>query len=127
MAVCHLVNVFLSLSLAASSVTWRKSDVEIRSDALHVLKAAGERHSLAIKQMRPSDAGSYCVTAVNAAGSASCSATLYIQSGEARQTHWNNRIYSHSFSHNCIMEFCMFAGCTKLLILGFDFIKKKTK
>lgn len=74
------VNVFFS----ASAVTWRKNNVEIRSDTLHVVKAEGERHSLVIKQMRPSDTGSYCVTAVNPAGTASCNATLYIQSGETR-------------------------------------------
>ncbi|XP_073318222.1 striated muscle preferentially expressed protein kinase [Pagrus major] len=61
-------------------VTWRKNNVEIRSDAFHVVKADGERHSLVIKQMRPNNAGSYCVTAVNAAGRVSCSARLYIQS-----------------------------------------------
>lgn len=69
---------------SSSSVTWRKSSVEIRSDAFHVVKAEGEKHSLVIKQMRPSDAGSYHVTAVNPAGRASCDATLFIQSGEAR-------------------------------------------
>ncbi|XP_040888475.1 striated muscle preferentially expressed protein kinase-like isoform X2 [Toxotes jaculatrix] len=62
------------------TVTWRKNNVEIRSDAFHVVKADGEKHSLVIKQMRPNNAGSYCVTAVNAAGRASCSAMLYIQS-----------------------------------------------
>uniref|UniRef100_I3K362 Striated muscle enriched protein kinase a n=1 Tax=Oreochromis niloticus TaxID=8128 RepID=I3K362_ORENI len=65
------------------TVTWRKNNVEIRCDAFHVVKAEGEKHSLVIKEMRLSNAGSYCVTAVNAAGRASCSATLYIQSGEA--------------------------------------------
>uniref|UniRef100_A0AAQ6AL90 Striated muscle enriched protein kinase b n=1 Tax=Amphiprion ocellaris TaxID=80972 RepID=A0AAQ6AL90_AMPOC len=68
------------------TVTWRKNNVEIRSDAFHVVKAEGERHSLLIKEMRPSNAGSYCVTAANAAGRASCSAMLYIQSGEAGDT-----------------------------------------
>lgn len=58
--------------------------MEIRSDAFHVVKAEGEKHSLVIKEMRPSNTGSYCVTAVNAAGRASCSATLYVQSGEGR-------------------------------------------
>ncbi|KAM9334206.1 striated muscle preferentially expressed protein kinase-like [Symphorus nematophorus] len=62
------------------TVTWRKNNVEIRSDAFHVVKAEGDKHSLVIKQMRPNNAGSYCVTAVNSAGRASCSATLYIQS-----------------------------------------------
>uniref|UniRef100_A0A3Q1FAU4 Ig-like domain-containing protein n=1 Tax=Acanthochromis polyacanthus TaxID=80966 RepID=A0A3Q1FAU4_9TELE len=68
------------------TVTWRKNNVEIRSDAFHVVKAEGEQHSLLIKEMRPSNAGSYCVTAANAAGRASCSAMLYIQSGEAGDT-----------------------------------------
>lgn len=58
--------------------------VEIRSDAFHVVKADGEEHSLVIKQMRANNAGLYCVTAVNAAGRALCSATLYICSGETR-------------------------------------------
>ncbi|XP_029300651.1 striated muscle preferentially expressed protein kinase-like [Cottoperca gobio] len=62
------------------TVTWRQNNVEMRSDAFHAVKAEGEKHSLVIKQMRPSSAGSYCVTAVNASGRASCSATLYIQS-----------------------------------------------
>nr|XP_033472116.1 striated muscle preferentially expressed protein kinase isoform X2 [Epinephelus lanceolatus] len=62
------------------TVTWRKNNVEIRSDAFHVVKAQGEKHSLVIKQMRPNNAGSYCVTAVNTVGRASCSATLHIQS-----------------------------------------------
>ncbi|XP_062270568.1 striated muscle preferentially expressed protein kinase [Scomber scombrus] len=62
------------------TVTWKKNNVEIRSDAFHVVKAEGERHSLVIKQMRPNNAGSYCVTAVNTAGRASCSAVLSIQS-----------------------------------------------
>ncbi|KAM4602243.1 striated muscle preferentially expressed protein kinase-like [Polymixia lowei] len=62
------------------TVTWRKSNVEIRSDAFRAVEAEGKRHSLAIKRMRPSDAGTYCVTAVNAAGRVACSATLYIQS-----------------------------------------------
>ncbi|XP_042368829.1 LOW QUALITY PROTEIN: striated muscle preferentially expressed protein kinase [Plectropomus leopardus] len=62
------------------TVTWRKNNVEIQSDAFHVVKAHGERHSLVIKHMRRNNAGSYCVTAVNTAGRASCSAMLYIQS-----------------------------------------------
>ena len=74
------VNVLFS----TSSVTWRKNNVEMRSGALQLVKAEGEKHSLVIKQMSPKSAGSYCVTAVNAAGSATCSATLYIQSGEER-------------------------------------------
>ncbi|XP_055369100.1 striated muscle preferentially expressed protein kinase isoform X2 [Betta splendens] len=62
------------------TVTWRKNHVEIQSDAFHAVKAEGETHSLVIKQMRPSNAGLYSVTAVGATGRASCSATLSIQS-----------------------------------------------
>ncbi|XP_034034082.1 striated muscle preferentially expressed protein kinase-like isoform X2 [Thalassophryne amazonica] len=63
------------------TVTWKKNGVEVHSDAFHVVKAEGERHDLLIKQMTASDAGTYCVTAANAAGWASCSAALCIQSG----------------------------------------------
>ncbi|XP_029941890.1 striated muscle preferentially expressed protein kinase [Salarias fasciatus] len=62
------------------TVTWRKNNVEIRTDAFHAVRSEGEHHSLVVKEMRPSSAGSYCVTAVNAAGRASRGATLYIQS-----------------------------------------------
>ncbi|XP_037829718.1 striated muscle preferentially expressed protein kinase isoform X2 [Kryptolebias marmoratus] len=64
----------------APTVTWRKNNVELRRDAFYAVKSEGEKHSLVIKEMRPHNAGSYCVTAVNAAGSASCSATIYAQS-----------------------------------------------
>ncbi|XP_047432618.1 striated muscle preferentially expressed protein kinase-like [Mugil cephalus] len=65
------------------TVTWRKDNVEIRGDAFRAVKAEGEKHSLVIKEMRQSDAGSYCVTAVNGAGRASCRAVLYVQSEPA--------------------------------------------
>ncbi|XP_067357586.1 striated muscle preferentially expressed protein kinase isoform X3 [Channa argus] len=71
------------------TVTWRKNNVELRSDAFHSVKAEGEKHSLVIKQMRPNNAGSYCATAVNAGGTASCSATLYIQSEPAHMQRGN--------------------------------------
>lgn len=74
---------FFSLCLSLS-VTWKKNNLEIQNDAFHVVKAEGERHSLVIKQMRLNNVGSYCVTAVNTAGKASCSAMLSIQSGERR-------------------------------------------
>ncbi|CAB1327736.1 unnamed protein product [Coregonus sp. 'balchen'] len=64
------------------TVTWKKSNVLIRSSPSHVVKAEGEQHSLLITQMRSGDAGTYCVTAVNTAGKASCNATLYIKSDE---------------------------------------------
>uniref|UniRef100_A0A1A8ETI8 non-specific serine/threonine protein kinase n=1 Tax=Nothobranchius korthausae TaxID=1143690 RepID=A0A1A8ETI8_9TELE len=64
----------------APTVTWRKNNVALRSDAFYVVKSEGKQHSLVIKEMRRHNAGSYCVTAVNAAGSASCSAAVHIQS-----------------------------------------------
>ncbi|XP_026157880.1 striated muscle preferentially expressed protein kinase isoform X3 [Mastacembelus armatus] len=64
----------------APTVTWRKNNMEIQSDTFHVVKAEGKKHSLVIKQMKLNNAGSYCITAVNTAGTASCSSTVYIQS-----------------------------------------------
>ncbi|KAJ8403435.1 hypothetical protein AAFF_G00352070 [Aldrovandia affinis] len=61
-------------------VTWKKDDVEIKSGATQTVKVEGERHSLLIKRTKPSDAGTYCVTAVNEVGQVSCSATLFIES-----------------------------------------------
>ena len=55
----------------------------IGSDAFHLVVSEGELHSLLIKEMRPSSVGSYCVTAVNPAGTAFCSATVHIQPGES--------------------------------------------
>ncbi|KAM9396511.1 striated muscle preferentially expressed protein kinase isoform 1-T1 [Salvelinus alpinus] len=68
------------------TVTWKKSNVLIRSSPSHVVRAEGEQHSLLITQMRSGDTGTYCVTAVNAAGKASCNATLYIKP-ELTQVH----------------------------------------
>lgn len=67
--------------------------MEIQSDAFHAVKAEGERHSLRIKELRLSDAGSYCVTAANPAGRASCGATLRIQSGETGA--YGGRVFLH--------------------------------
>lgn len=46
------------------------------------MKVEGERHSLLIKWTKPSDAGTYTVTATNEVGEMSSSATLFIKSGE---------------------------------------------
>lgn len=72
----------------------------IRSDAFHVIKVEGEQHSLLIKEMRPNNAGSYCVTAVNTAGRSSCSAQLHIQSGErARETMEGHQTFGVTVTH----------------------------
>ncbi|XP_043965418.1 striated muscle preferentially expressed protein kinase-like isoform X2 [Gambusia affinis] len=60
------------------TVTWRKNSVELRSNAFHTLQTEGETHSLLIKELRAHNAGSYCVTAANTAGTSSCRATLSI-------------------------------------------------
>ncbi|XP_061081584.1 striated muscle preferentially expressed protein kinase-like isoform X2 [Conger conger] len=70
-------------------VTWRKEDVEMRNSPTHTVKVEGERHSLHIKRSKPGDAGTYCVTATNEVGRATCTATLFIQADprqEARGT-----------------------------------------
>lgn len=61
---------------------WMKDNVEIKNSPTHVVKVEGERHSLLIKWSKPSDAGTYTVTAINEVGKAFCSATLFIKSGE---------------------------------------------
>ncbi|KAM8873329.1 striated muscle preferentially expressed protein kinase-like [Synchiropus picturatus] len=61
-------------------VTWRKNGKEVLNDELHELKCEGQSHVLVIRQMASDHSGSYCVTAVNTAGRASCRATLSIQS-----------------------------------------------
>ncbi|MFT7807944.1 striated muscle preferentially expressed protein kinase isoform X2 [Arapaima gigas] len=63
----------------APEVTWKKDDVEIKSSSTHVVKAAGEKHSLLIKRTEASDAGMYAVMAVNRAGTARCSAAVSIK------------------------------------------------
>ncbi|KAM4711372.1 striated muscle preferentially expressed protein kinase [Anableps anableps] len=62
------------------TVTWRKDNVKLRSDAFYAVQTEGKMHTLLIKELRVHNAGSYCVTAANMAGTSSCSATLYIQS-----------------------------------------------
>lgn len=49
-----------------------------------MVKVEGERHSLLIKSAKLSDAGKYCVTAVNQVGRASSYATLTVKAGELR-------------------------------------------
>lgn len=56
--------------------------MEIKNSPTHVVKVEGERHSLLIKWTKPSDAGTYTVTATNEVGKASSSATLFIKPGE---------------------------------------------
>ncbi|XP_054914995.1 striated muscle preferentially expressed protein kinase-like isoform X2 [Poeciliopsis prolifica] len=61
------------------TVTWRKNNVELRSDAFCTVQTEGETHTLLIKELRAQNAGSYCVTAANTAGTSSCRATLSIR------------------------------------------------
>lgn len=48
----------------------------------YTVKVEGERHSLLIKSAKISDAGKYCVTAINQVGKASSSATLTVKPGK---------------------------------------------
>ncbi|XP_039612308.1 striated muscle preferentially expressed protein kinase isoform X1 [Polypterus senegalus] len=67
-------------------VRWKRDDVPLQSSPTHLIKLEGERHSLLIKWAKPSDAGIYCVTAVNEVGKASCSAALAVKSEPAPDT-----------------------------------------
>uniref|UniRef100_A0A8C1MDK2 non-specific serine/threonine protein kinase n=1 Tax=Cyprinus carpio TaxID=7962 RepID=A0A8C1MDK2_CYPCA len=63
-------------------VTWKRDNTEIKNSPTHVVKVEGERHTLLIKWTKPTDAGTYTVTATNEVGEVSSSATLFIKSGE---------------------------------------------
>uniref|UniRef100_A0AAR2KBK0 non-specific serine/threonine protein kinase n=1 Tax=Pygocentrus nattereri TaxID=42514 RepID=A0AAR2KBK0_PYGNA len=63
-------------------VTWRKGDVQLKDGAGYEVIAERGRHALHIRQMRPSDAGTYSVIATGKLGRVSSRATLFIQSGE---------------------------------------------
>ncbi|TRY96076.1 hypothetical protein DNTS_017234, partial [Danionella cerebrum] len=60
-------------------ITWKKDNSEVKNSPSHVVKVEGERHSLLIKWAKPSDAGTYRVTAVNEVGEVSSTATLFIK------------------------------------------------
>ncbi|XP_049340678.1 striated muscle preferentially expressed protein kinase isoform X2 [Astyanax mexicanus] len=70
-------------------VIWMKDNLEIRSSPTHVVKVEGERHTLLIKWTKPSDAGTYTVTATNEVGKVSCSATLFIKSEPSQDLRGN--------------------------------------
>ncbi|KAI1899475.1 hypothetical protein AGOR_G00062180 [Albula goreensis] len=70
-------------------VTWKKDDTEMKSSSTHTVKVEGERHSLLIKRTKPSDAGTYCVTAVNEVGQVTSSATLFIESDSRQEQRGN--------------------------------------
>uniref|UniRef100_A0A672RWY2 Striated muscle preferentially expressed protein kinase-like n=1 Tax=Sinocyclocheilus grahami TaxID=75366 RepID=A0A672RWY2_SINGR len=54
-------------------VTWKRDNIEIKNSPTHVVKVEGERHTLLIKWTKPSDAGTYTVTATNEVGEMSSS------------------------------------------------------
>uniref|UniRef100_A0AAY4BM16 non-specific serine/threonine protein kinase n=1 Tax=Denticeps clupeoides TaxID=299321 RepID=A0AAY4BM16_9TELE len=54
-------------------VTWKKDNSEVQNSLINLIKVEGERHSLLIKWTKPSDSGTYTVTATNQVGAASCS------------------------------------------------------
>ncbi|CAB1328321.1 unnamed protein product, partial [Coregonus sp. 'balchen'] len=62
-----------------TAVTWRRDNIAISNSSNYGVKVEGERYSLLIKCAKPSDAGTYCVTAANEAGKTSSSATLSIK------------------------------------------------
>ncbi|XP_067300457.1 striated muscle preferentially expressed protein kinase isoform X2 [Pseudorasbora parva] len=70
-------------------VTWKRDNTEIKNSPTHVVKVEGERHSLLIKWTKPSDAGTYTVTATNEVGEMSSSATLFIKSEPSQDQRGN--------------------------------------
>lgn len=68
-------------------VTWTRDNIKIQNSSNYGIKAEGERYSLLIKCAKPSDAGTYCVTAANEAGKTSSSATLSIKPGKHELQH----------------------------------------
>ncbi|XP_026127118.1 striated muscle preferentially expressed protein kinase-like isoform X3 [Carassius auratus] len=70
-------------------VTWKRDNTEIKNSPTHVVKVEGERHTLLIKWTKPSDAGTYTVTATNEVGEMSSSATLFIKSEPSQDQRGN--------------------------------------
>ncbi|XP_042350326.1 striated muscle preferentially expressed protein kinase isoform X2 [Plectropomus leopardus] len=70
-------------------VTWTKDNTEITGVAYYTVKVEGERHTLLIKSARISDAGKYCVTAVNQVGRASSNATLIVKAESVQELKGN--------------------------------------
>ncbi|ROL50411.1 Striated muscle preferentially expressed protein kinase [Anabarilius grahami] len=70
-------------------VTWKRDNIKIKNSSTHVVKVEGERHSLLIKWTKPSDAGTYTVTATNEVGEVSSSATLFIKSEPSQDQRGN--------------------------------------
>ncbi|XP_043104136.1 striated muscle preferentially expressed protein kinase isoform X2 [Puntigrus tetrazona] len=70
-------------------VTWKRDNIVIKNSPTHVVKVEGERHSLLIKWTKPSDAGTYTVTAINEVGEMSSSATLFIKSEPSQDQRGN--------------------------------------
>ncbi|XP_067107338.1 striated muscle preferentially expressed protein kinase isoform X1 [Osmerus mordax] len=60
-------------------VTWTRDNTVLSSVANVVVKVEGERHTLLIKWAKHSDAGTYCVTAINELGRASSRASLSVK------------------------------------------------
>ncbi|KTG43784.1 hypothetical protein cypCar_00009178, partial [Cyprinus carpio] len=71
------------------TVTWKRDNIEIKNSPTHVVKVEGERHTLLIKWTKPSDAGTYTVTATNEVGEMSSSATLFIKSEPSQDQRGN--------------------------------------
>lgn len=72
----------MSFYLVSLQVTWTKDNVDVTGVLKYLVKVEGERHSLLIKSAKPTDSGTYCVSAVNQMGRATSSATLTVKAGK---------------------------------------------
>ena len=111
------------LFVLSIEVTWTKDNTEIISTANYTVKVEGERHSLLIKSARISDAGKYCVTAVNQMGRASSSATLIVKAGQF-DFWWLCTELCHK--HNIVILKCIDISYTPAIVQVLIVCLKKT-
>ncbi|XP_069792105.1 striated muscle preferentially expressed protein kinase isoform X2 [Narcine bancroftii] len=62
-------------------VTWRKDGEVLKTSQRHILKAAGERHTLFIPSASILDGGLYSISAANEVGLSSCCASVQVRAG----------------------------------------------
>jgi serine/threonine protein kinase len=72
-----MVNWFLLLP----TVSWKKDGSVLRSEGRLLIRDEGDRHTLLLREVRATDAGSYTATATNELGQASCAGSLAVRPG----------------------------------------------
>nr|XP_020027498.1 striated muscle preferentially expressed protein kinase isoform X3 [Castor canadensis] len=62
-------------------VSWKKDGSVLRSEGRLLIRDEGDRHTLLLREVRATDAGSYTATATNELGQASCAGSLAVRPG----------------------------------------------